>query len=66
MRRRRAENVHALYAQWLDIAENSDRARVQAIVMASIGNGLRTLAEQAEWPDMRELAASLTLTVHPY
>ncbi|MEZ0133270.1 MULTISPECIES: TetR family transcriptional regulator [Novosphingobium] len=59
MRRRRAENVHALYAQWLGIAVNSDRARVQAMVMASIGNGLRVLAERAEWPDMRDLLVTL-------
>ncbi|MFT4055704.1 MAG: helix-turn-helix domain-containing protein [Novosphingobium sp.] len=59
MRRRRAENVHALYAQWLGIPENSDRARVQALVMASIGDGLRTLATATEWPDMRELVDSL-------
>lgn len=55
MRRRRAENVHALYAQWLGIAENSDRACVQAMVMASIGSGLRTMAEHTDWPDMEEL-----------
>lgn len=60
MRRRRAENVHALYAQWLGIPEHSDRARVQAMVMASIGNGLRILAEQTEWPDMRDLLATFT------
>lgn len=66
MRRRRAENVHALYAQWLGIAENSDRARVQAMVMASIGNGVRTLAERAEWPDMRELIDTLTFAVRSY
>lgn len=59
MRRRRAENVHALYAQWLGIAESSDRARVQAMVMASIGNGLRTMAEHTDWPDMKELIATL-------
>ncbi|WP_313438294.1 TetR/AcrR family transcriptional regulator [Novosphingobium sp.] len=57
MRRRRAENVHALYAQWLGIAENSDRACVQAMVMASIGSGLRTMAEHTDWPDMEELIA---------
>lgn len=44
MRRRRAENVHAQIAQWLEIPENSDRAKVQAIVMASIGRSLQTLA----------------------
>jgi AcrR family transcriptional regulator len=58
MRRRRAENVHALYAQWLGIAENSDRACVQAMVMASIGSGLRTMAEHTDWPDMEELIAT--------
>lgn len=60
MRRRRAENVHHLYAQWLGIPENSDRARVQAMVIASIGDGLRTLATDAEWADMRELIGTLT------
>lgn len=54
MRRRRAENVHALYAQWLDIAENSDRARVQATVMASIGNGIWVMATDRPWPDMHD------------
>lgn len=60
MRRRRAENVHALYAQWLGIAENADRAQVQAAVMASIGNGLWIMAIDAPWPDMRDLLRSLT------
>lgn len=60
MRRRRAENVHALYAEWLGIPENSDRARVQAMVMASIGDGLRTLATNAPWADMRQLVETLT------
>lgn len=59
MRRRRAENVHDRYADWLGIPENSDRARVQAMVMASIGNGLRTLATDAEWSDMRALVETL-------
>lgn len=59
MRRRRAENVHTLFAQWLEIGENSDRARIQAMAMATIGNGLRILAEQAGWPDVRELIAEL-------
>lgn len=44
MRRRRAENVHIQVAQWLDIVPGADRARVQAMVMALIGNGLRMLA----------------------
>jgi stage V sporulation protein SpoVS len=44
MRRRRAENVHGRYAQWLGIPEGSDRARVQAIVVAAIGHSLRALA----------------------
>jgi AcrR family transcriptional regulator len=44
MRRRRAENVHVQIAQWLGIPPDSDRARVQAIVMALIGHGLRMLA----------------------
>ncbi|MEE4452226.1 helix-turn-helix domain-containing protein [Novosphingobium resinovorum] len=59
MRRRRAENVHALYAEWLGIPENSDRARVQAMVMASIGNGLLMLATEGDWPDMRALVDTL-------
>lgn len=66
MRRRRAENVHTLYAQWLGIEENSDRARVQAMVMVAIGNGLRTLAEGAEFPDMQALIETLTETVRSY
>ncbi|WP_103095272.1 TetR family transcriptional regulator [Novosphingobium guangzhouense] len=60
MRRRRAENVHSRYAEWLGIPENSDRARVQAMVMASIGHGLRTLATDTQWADMRELVSTLT------
>ncbi|WP_261937082.1 MULTISPECIES: TetR/AcrR family transcriptional regulator [Sphingomonas] len=44
MRRRRAENVHVQVAQWLGIAPGFDRARVQAMVMAMIGNGLRAMA----------------------
>lgn len=60
MRRRRAENVHALYAQWLGIQEDADRARVQAMVMASIGNGLWVMATDSPWPDLRELLSTLT------
>lgn len=45
MRRRRAENVHIKIAEGLGIPPNSDRPRVQAIVMALMGNGLRMLAE---------------------
>jgi len=58
MRRRRAENVHAQYAGWLGVPVDSDRARVQALVVASIGNGLRSLATGADWlpgPDMVRL-----------
>jgi len=44
MRRRRAENVHVQIAQWLNIVPGSDRARVQAMTMALIGNGLHMLA----------------------
>jgi AcrR family transcriptional regulator len=44
MRRRRAENVHVQIAEWLSIPEGSDRARVQALIMALIGNGLHMLA----------------------
>lgn len=58
MRRRRAENVHAQIAQWLGIAENSDRPRVQAMVMASIGNGLWDMVAKAPWSDTRELIAT--------
>ncbi|OWR00403.1 helix-turn-helix domain-containing protein [Sphingopyxis witflariensis] len=44
MRRRRAENVHIQIAEGLGIPPHSDRPRVQAIVMALMGNGLRMLA----------------------
>ena len=47
MRRRRAENVHVQAAQWLSIPADSDRARVQAMVMALIGDGLHVLATGA-------------------
>lgn len=47
MRRRRAENVHVQAAQWLSIPAGSDRARVQAMVMALIGDGLHVLATGA-------------------
>jgi AcrR family transcriptional regulator len=60
MRRRRAENVHGRYAQWLGIPEGSDRARVQAIIVASIGNGLRTLALDAGLLPAPELLAQFT------
>ncbi len=49
MRRRRAENVHAQFAEWLGIPAGSDRARVQAMVIALIGAGLRTMATDGEW-----------------
>ncbi|WP_443478303.1 TetR family transcriptional regulator [Novosphingobium aerophilum] len=60
MRRRRAENVHGQYAQWLGIPSDSDRARIQAIVMASIGNGLRSLATEAEWQAAPDLVHAFT------
>lgn len=44
MRRRRAENVHVQVAQGLGIPSGSDRPRVQAMVMALMGNSLRMLA----------------------
>lgn len=44
MRRRRAENVHVQIAEGLGISPNSDRPRVQAMVMALMGNSLRRLA----------------------
>ena len=44
MRRRRAENVHVQVAQGLGIPSDSDRPRVQAMVMALMGNSLRMLA----------------------
>ncbi|AXB76252.1 TetR/AcrR family transcriptional regulator [Novosphingobium sp. P6W] len=47
MRRRRAENVHVQFAEWLGIPAGSDRARVQAAVMASIGARLRAMATQS-------------------
>ncbi|WP_043606162.1 TetR family transcriptional regulator [Novosphingobium sp. Rr 2-17] len=49
MRRRRAENVHVQFAQWLGIAAGSDRAKTQAVVMAAIGIGLRGLATGTTW-----------------
>ena len=57
MRRRRAENVHAQFAEWLDIPVDSDRARVQAMVMALIGAGLRTMATDGEWLTATEAIA---------
>ncbi|WP_395397439.1 TetR/AcrR family transcriptional regulator [Novosphingobium sp. BL-8A] len=54
MRRRRAENVHAQFAEWVGIPAGSDRARVQALVMALIGAGLRTMAVDGEWLTARE------------
>lgn len=54
MRRRRAENVHVQVAQWLDIVPESDRARVQAMVMALIGNGLRMFATGETPPALPE------------
>lgn len=48
MRRRRAENVHEQIAEWLGIPADSDRARVQAMVIASIGHGLQSLATGVE------------------
>ncbi|WP_336966821.1 helix-turn-helix domain-containing protein [Sphingobium aquiterrae] len=64
MRRRRAENVHVQVAQWLNIPPGSDRARVQAVIMALIGNGLRNSAAgkvQSVLPDLvTELAVNST------
>lgn len=57
MRRRRAENVHAQFAEWLEIPVDSDRARVQAMVMAVIGAGLRTMATDGEWLTATEAIA---------
>lgn len=58
MRRRRAENVHAQFAEWLGIPVDSDRARVQAVVMALIGAGLRTMATDGEWLTATESISS--------
>lgn len=58
MRRRRAENVHAQFAEWLEIPVDSDRARVQAVVMALIGAGLRTMATDGEWLTATEAISS--------
>lgn len=58
MRRRRAENVHARIAEWMEIAVDSDRARVQAMVMAQIGAGLRTMAANEEWLSAEETIAA--------
>ncbi|EJL31887.1 TetR/AcrR family transcriptional regulator [Novosphingobium sp. AP12] len=49
MRRRRAENVHVQFAEWLGIPPGSDRARTQAVVMASIGAGLRRMTTGEPW-----------------
>ena len=59
MRRRRAENVHAQIAQWLGMAIDSDRARTQAVVMAIIGHGLRSLAMGAPKKSVAELVKAL-------
>jgi AcrR family transcriptional regulator len=60
MRRRRAENVHVQIAQWLNIPADSDRARVQAVVMALIGNGLRSGAAGKVQSTVPDLVAELT------
>ena len=60
MRRRRAENVHGQIAQWLNIPPESDRARVQALVMALIGSGLRMLASGEPVAPGPDTLASLT------
>ncbi len=49
MRRRRAENVHLQFAEWLGIPPGSDRARVQAMVMGVIGASLRFMATDSAW-----------------
>lgn len=49
MRRRRAENVHLQFAEWLGIPPGSDRARVQAMVMGVIGASLRFMATDSTW-----------------
>jgi AcrR family transcriptional regulator len=66
MRRRRAENVHVQFAQWLGIAPGSDRARVQAGVMASIGAGLRGLALDAPPQSAPDMVSKFTGTVRPF
>ncbi|HEX7853695.1 MAG TPA: helix-turn-helix domain-containing protein [Sphingobium sp.] len=60
MRRRRAENVHVQVAQWLGIPVDSDRARVQAVVMAFIGEGLRTLATDEPQKSATDLIEAFT------
>lgn len=55
MRRRRAENVHVQFAGWLGIPVDSDRARVQASVMAAVGASLRALATGVAVPQVPDL-----------
>lgn len=60
MRRRRAENVHVQVAQWLAISPGSDRARVQAMVMALIGDGLHLLANGTPQPSAPDAVTMMT------
>ncbi|ETI63229.1 TetR family transcriptional regulator [Sphingobium sp. C100] len=45
MRRRRAENVHTHIAEWIGIPVDSDRARIQAVIVALIGHGVAAMAK---------------------
>jgi AcrR family transcriptional regulator len=63
MRRRRAENVHVQIAETLGIPPGSDRARTQALIMAMVGHGLRTLVNGQMPQTAPELAPWLFATV---
>ncbi|GGE94592.1 TetR family transcriptional regulator [Sphingomonas prati] len=66
MRRRRAENVHPQIAEWLDIPMGSDRARVQAVVMGLIGEGLLNLATGHPAPVLAEAMSWMSGTVRSF
>ncbi|MFD1952200.1 TetR family transcriptional regulator [Sphingomonas arantia] len=63
MRRRRAENVHPQIAALLDIPTGSDRARVQAVVMGLIGEGLFNLATGRPAPVLADAMSWMGRTV---
>lgn len=60
MRRRRAENVHVQVAEWMGLEPNSDRAKVQAFVVAAVGQGLRTAAMGRTAETHPQVIANLT------
>nr|WP_086493848.1 TetR family transcriptional regulator [Novosphingobium panipatense] len=66
MRRRRAENVHLQFAEWLGIPPGSDRARVQAMVMGVIGASLRFMATDSAWPAPIDVLKEWDVTVRSF